>query len=99
PSSWPPWSRTRCPGQVVQGPYRSPGRRVWNGDERLAGPHEDRPWEVHPAALARGRRRQQDQPFARPWVDPENFDLPPGLHAVQVEAGNEPVVGEAEREV
>ena len=54
--------------------------------------------QVHPAALAHGRRRQQAQPLAGAGVDLEDRHPPPGLDAFQVEAGDDPVVGEAEGE-
>ncbi len=49
-------------------------------------------------SFAHGRRRQQAQPLAGAGVDLEDRHPPPGLDALQVEAGDDPVVGEAEGE-
>ena len=43
--------------------------------------------------------RQQAQALAGAGVDPVDFHLPPGLDAFQMEAGDDPVVGEAEGEL
>ena len=68
-------------------------------DEPLTGPHDDRLGQVHPAAVADRRRGDQAQPLAGCGVELEDRDLPPGLDAFEVEAGDDPVVGEAEGEV
>src|SRR5260370_37739022 len=68
------------------------------GDERFPGPHGDRLRQVHPAAVTYGCRRQQAQPLAGARVDLEDAHLLSDLHAFQMEAGNDPVGGEAECE-
>src|SRR5437660_10302417 len=65
-------------------------------DERLSRPHDDRLHEVHPAAFANGRIRQQVQPLATVRVDLVHHHSPSGLDALQVATWNDPVVGEAE---
>src|SRR5437763_11205052 len=72
---------------------------VRHRNERLPGPHDDRFGEVHPAALAHGGGRQQAQALAGAGVDLEDRDTPPGLDALQVEAGDGAVLGEPEREM
>ena len=87
------------PADVEQRQRRGGRTLARHRNERLAGPHDDRLREVHPAAFANGRRRQQAQPLAGAGVDLEDRHPPPGLDALQVEPGDDPVVGEAEGEV
>ncbi len=58
-----------------------------HGDRPLAGPHDDRLREVHPAAFVHGGRRQQTQALASARVDLEDRATPPGLDSFQVESG------------
>ena len=58
-----------------------------HGDERFAGPNDNRRLQVHPTSVAHGGRRQQVQPLACAGVDPEDLHRPPGLNALQVEPG------------
>ena len=76
---WTPGTESRLPLPILS--------RFRHGDERLAGPHDERLREVHPAALAHGRRRQQTQALAGSGFDLEDFHPPPRLDALQVEAG------------
>jgi hypothetical protein len=64
-------------------------RKAWlrYGDEPVAGPHEDRVYEVRPATVAGGRRPQQAEPLASAEVDPVNGHERAGPDALQVKAG------------
>jgi hypothetical protein len=68
-------------------------------NERLTGPHDNRLTEVHPTALSNCGGRQQTEALAGGGVNLVDLHQPPGFHSLQVEAWDDPVVGEAEGEV
>src|SRR5262249_8229851 len=63
------------------------------GDDRPPGPHDDRLLKAHPAVVANSGRRQQAKPLAGARVNLGNRHPPPGPDALQVEPGDDPVVG------
>ena len=85
--------------------FERPVNRSWSlrvlrhGNEGISGPNDDRLRKVHPAAAAHGCRPQQYQPFAGFSVDLEHRDSATSLNAIEMEAGNDPVVAEAEGEL
>ena len=67
-------------------------------DERIPCLDDDRFRQVHPATFAHGRRRQQAKSLVGAGVDLEDRDTSPGLDALQVEARDDPGLGEPESE-
>ncbi len=70
-----------------------------HGDERSPCPNDDWLGKVHSAAFTRSGRGQQAQPLAGAGVDAKHRHLLPGLDALQVATGDEPVIGKAEGEM
>ena len=70
---------------TVDPPFDGSACLFRHGDERFAGPNDNRRLQVHPTSVAHGAGRQQTQSLSGAEVDLEDRDTPPGLDALQVE--------------